>query len=132
MGVEPRVSFEAGVCAREVNSLGCLLLDLNGFDVCACGQKEFRYEAGETRRVADCEMLLNKRRVATFAREDEQPRERGAGFRRGGRNETDPERLGRPCTRIEDEYRAIRQESRLQRDERLALQVRELSQPTLQ
>ena len=52
MGVEPRVSFEAGVCAREVNSLGALPLDLNGFDLCACGQKEFRDEAGETRRVA--------------------------------------------------------------------------------
>ena len=67
MGLEARVSFESGVCAREMDSLGALFLDLDGFDICAFGQKEFLDEARETRRVADAEMFLKKRRAAVFA-----------------------------------------------------------------
>ena len=79
MGVEPCISFEPSMCAREMNSLGTLRLNLDGFDRRAFGQKKFRNEGREARCLVEGEMLMKKRGAAACACKDEHPGERGAG-----------------------------------------------------
>ena len=75
MGAELRISFQMGVCARKMNPLGTLGLDLDGFDLRTFGQKKLRNECGETRRSSDGDMFLKKRCGAIPTGQDEQPRE---------------------------------------------------------